>query len=154
MDAAALLELVTNPDKYKAMVADLQDRQKALDASIAVVGTISEINELKAKAEKALVKANKEAEKVLNEAVEKAEAIVADAKKVSEEAYAQKASVQAREAVAKADKAQAQETIKSYEDKVKAVEKAQARIDALYKELSDKELELNERLAKLRSVMA
>ncbi len=153
MEATALLELIANPDKYKQMLAELDARKAALDAAIATVGTIDEINDLKAKAEKQLKKANDEAIKVLEDASKKADSLVSTAQKAAEEALAQKASVQAREAQAAALAREAKFQLEDLAAKHKELDKKLAKVSEYEKSLSDKELELNDRLAKLRSVM-
>lgn len=148
-----VLDLLKDPSKYEAKVAELQAREVAIQESIKSLGVVGDIAKAKKKAE-ALVA---EAEAKVIKAQDEAEVIVTAA----HNAYNTKlANLQAKEVVA--DQALANyNTIKeqtaSREAALRAsekeIEKARAQLTKDQQELSAKQAEVDERLAKLRQVM-
>lgn len=154
MNAEQLIELVSNPEKFKTALQELDQKKDALDKTIAIYGEASKIPALKAKAEAELQDAQEKAAKILadaNQAVDAAKkALKAKEEKLDqrEENLTKKESlvVQANEA-AKAQSAHAAAVLKEYGKKL---DELNFRLDSL----TVREQEVEERLAKLRSVMA
>jgi exonuclease VII small subunit len=154
MNVDTLLELVSNPDKFKKALQDLEDRKKALDETIAIYGEASKIPALKAKAEAELADAQERAAKILadtDQAVEAAKkALKAKEAKLDqrEENLTKRESVAVQAAIdAKQKEADAAAIIKEY---AKKTDELTFRLDSL----AVREQEVEERLVKLRSVMA
>ncbi len=148
-----VLDLLKDPSKYEAKVAELQAREVAIQESIKSLGIVGDIAKAKKKAE-ALVA---EAEAKVIKAQDEAEVIVASA----QSAFNTKlAALQAKEVVA--DQALANyNTIKeqtasreaALRVSEKEIEKARAQLTKDQQELATKQAEVDERLAKLRQVM-
>ncbi len=115
------LDIISNPDKFKASVAILKDEQARLDVMIAAVGKIGDIQKLHTKAEKALAAAEAKAEEILTEAQRVAEGKLA-------ELNGRLAEVAARESEVTTLKSEVTTITKEIRAKLKDVEK---REDAL-----------------------
>lgn len=154
MKVEELLELVSNPDKFKTALQEIDRKKEALDKTIAIYGEASKIPALKAKAEAELKDAQERAAIMLadaNKAVEEAKAalkVKSDKLDQKEENLTKKESLalQAMEA-AKAKQADLDSLLKQYK---KMVDELTVRLDSI----KVREQEIEERLAKLRSVMA
>ena len=152
-DFLKVVDLLKDPAKYEAKVAELQSRNDAIQASIAELGIKGDIGKAQAKAEALVTKA----EQTVADATVQAEVIVANARSAFDKRHTE---LKAREVVS--DQALANyNTIKAQqagrEDALRTSEKA---IDALRStleteraSLAAKQLEVDERLAKLRQVM-
>lgn len=154
MQVTELLELVSNPEKFKNALAELDSRKKAIEEALAAQVEVNQIAELKRKAEKALAEAQGKAAKLLEET----DAAITKAKEALKE---QADKVDAKTASVAIFKAQAEakfaEATSLFDDAQKLAKEAAKRSAALFKreeELSVKEQEVEARLAKLRSIMA
>lgn len=153
-DVVDFLDLVKNPEKYEALANELQARQDALDARIAAVGLIGDIEGLKQKAEKLVSVANKKAEKIeadANDAFEKRQAAYDDlfAKlKEQELAVAKKA----QDADSKL--AIVNELVSATANKQSSITQRERAVSLLESQVADLKAEYEEKVAKLRSVMA
>lgn len=149
----SVIDLLKDTKKYEAKVAELKAREQAIQDSITQLGVVGDVVKAKAQADATIVKA----EDLLAKATKQAEQVLAGAQTAYDKRHTE---LQAREVVA--DQALANyNTIKnqlaSREDALRAKEKeADALRAALQKqqeELSVKQVEVDERLAKLRQVM-
>jgi chromosome segregation ATPase len=154
MKVEELLELVSNPEKYKKALAELDSRKKAIDEALGKQADLSKTQELKAKAEKELENARQKAAQIVEEAVTAA----AKAKAAVSEA-ADKLSQREELAVKKASLAEAE--IKHAKEMTVEAEKVRKEYQKKYDELvakldevHNKGLELEARLSKIRSIMA
>ena len=148
-----VLDLLKDPSKYEAKVAELQAREVAIQESIKSLGIVGDIAKAKKKAEALIA----EAEAKVIKAQDEAEVIVASA----QSAFNTKlTALQAKEVVA--DQALAnyntmKEQTASREAALRAsekeIEKARAQLTKDQQELATKQAEVDERLAKLRQVM-
>jgi DNA repair exonuclease SbcCD ATPase subunit len=146
-------DLVQYPDKYKRFLDELKSRQEGLDKAIADVGTAAEIPRLKEQAQKALVKAKEDADKQVSDAKVQAAKILEEAQKALDKAQAEATRASINKAEAQALTAQYTEMKMETASQMRTQAKLQERLLQMEKEYSEKELELNERLHKLRSVM-
>ena len=147
------LDLVKNPDKYATYLKELQEKQDYLDQRIAAVGTISELDGLKQKAEKLVNVANKKAEKIEQEAqvaFEKRQAVYDDMfAKLRERELEVSTLVQKAESQLLVSSDTLQQALlrnKDLDKKEKQLQADKEKYDALLAEYEEK-------VAKLRSVM-
>lgn len=154
MKVEELLELVSNPEKYKQALADLEARKKAIDSSIAQQVDVNKIQELKAKAEKTLADAEKKAAKILEDANKAVEAAKAALKEKQDSLDAKETTVTKKNSIAEAMMASAKEIMAKAEAVNKENHKQAIQLALEQDRLASLSRELEERLAKLRSVMA
>lgn len=149
----SVLDLLKNPAKYEAQIADLQERDKAIQESIKQLGVVGDI----AKAKDAAAKLQEKAQAAVDKATKEAESIVAGARsaydKRNEELKAKE--VIADQAIAnyntiKNQQAARENELRQQEKAVAALQEALAKQQA---ELAVKQAEVDERLTKLRQVM-
>jgi phage gp36-like protein len=149
----SVLDLLKNPAKYEAQVAELQARNDAIQESIKQLGVVGDVAKAKAAAEKLKDKA----QAALDKASAEAEAILTTARSAYDKRHEE---LKAKEVVA--DQAIANyNTIKNQhaarENELRQQEKAAAALqEALAKQQADlavKQAEVDERLTKLRQVM-
>lgn len=149
----SVLDLLKNPTKYEAQIADLQERDKVIQESIKQLGVVGDI----AKAKDAAAKLQEKAQAAVDKATKEAESIVAGARsaydKRNEELKAKE--VIADQAIAnyntiKNQQAARENELRQQEKAVAALQEALAKQQA---ELTVKQAEVDERLTKLRQVM-
>lgn len=149
----SVLDLLKNPAKYEAQIADLQERDKAIQESIKQLGVVGDI----AKAKDAAAKLQEKAQAAIDKATKEAESIVAGARsaydKRNEELKAKE--IIADQAIAnyntiKNQQAARENELRQQEKAVAALQEALAKQQA---ELAVKQAEVDERLTKLRQVM-
>ena len=149
----SVLDLLKDPVKYEAKIAELKAYDAAIQDSIKQLNLGKDISKTKAQADAALEKAGS----LVDDASKKAEKILADAQSAFDKRHEE---LKAREV--RADQAIADyNTIKNQqafrEDELRKGEKALAAAQAVLQkqqeELSAKQLEVDVRLAKLRDVM-
>lgn len=152
-DFLKVVDLLKDPAKYEAKVAELQARQDAIQASINELGIKGDIVKAQSKADALVAKADT----ILANATADARNIVSTAQTVFDKRHAE---LQVREAAA--DQAITDyNTIKNQQlfrenelrQKEKAVETLQATLAKQQAELADKQIEVDARLDKLRQVM-
>ena len=151
---ADFLDLVKDPAKYEVVLTRLQEEQARLNAVIETVGKASELDQLRksvekkaAKDEEDFIKKVEAAEQRLAKQFEVAASAQASADKVREEAEKMLADAQRtnNEAVDLKNSFDGRDkTLRAAEEQIK---QRQAKLDSLIEEY-------NEKLAKLRSVMA
>jgi hypothetical protein len=147
------LDLVKNPDKYAAAVKELEFKQAELKRVSEGLGDLSKAAEIRSLAEKTLELARNQAEQIKAEQAkaEAASKAVLDAEFAKAQEANQKAAdlyQKAKEMLAKAEKLNAEAL-----GKEKDCAKKMADLAANETVLREKQKELEERLAKLRSVM-
>ena len=152
-DFLKVVDLLKDPAKYEAKVAELQAHQDAIQASINELGIKGDIVKAQSKADALVAKADI----ILANATADARNIVSTAQTVFDKRHAE---LQVREAAA--DQAITDyNTIKNQQvfrenelrQKEKAVEALQATLAKQQAELTDKQIEVDARLDKLRQVM-
>jgi chromosome segregation ATPase len=148
-----VLELLQNPDKFKAAIEELQTRQAAVEDALAQLKLGQDID----KARKQVTKLQEQAQYSITAAETQAREIVSAAQAAFDKRHAE---VQAREVVA--DQALANyNTIKSQwasrEDALRQQEKqlnaAREQLNKDLDALREKQIEVDARLEKLRQVM-
>lgn len=152
-NVADFLDLVTNPEKYQAVLVRLQEEQARLNAAIETVGKASELDKLRKDVEKKAAKNElefvdkvKAAEQRLEQKFDIAASAQASADKTKEEADKMLAEAQrvANEA----------NTLKnSFEGRDKALRQAEEMLARRQAKLDGLVEEYNAKIAKLRSVM-
>jgi DNA repair exonuclease SbcCD ATPase subunit len=149
----SVIDLLKDTKKYEDKITELKAREQAIQDSITKLGVVGDIAKAKSKAESLLTSASDEVAKAKAEA----DKIVADARIVYEKRHSE---LQAREVVA--DQALAnyntiRNQLASREHELrtqeKAVEALRSVLEAQQAKLTASQLEVDERLAKLRGVM-
>ena len=149
----SVIDLLKNPDKYAAQIAELNERQASIEESIKTLGVVGDIAKARTKVQAQLDKA----EATIQEAKEQAERIVADAGKVYEKKFAElkEREVSADQAIANYNAIKSQFT--SRDNELRQAEKAtailQAQLEQARADLAAKQAEVDARLAKLREAM-
>jgi chromosome segregation ATPase len=154
MKVEELLELVSNPEKYKKALADLDARKKAIDEALAAQVEVNKISELKAKAEKAVADAEKKASKILEDANKAVEAAKAALQAKQDSLDGKETVVTQKNSLAEAMMASAKELMAKAEQVRKENDKRALELAAEYDKVQAQAQELEDRLARLRSVMA
>lgn len=148
------LDLVRNPDKYEAALKAIQSKEDSLRATIKNIDSLNKIDVMEKKAAAMIDAAREEAEKIKAEA--QAQVVVMKAN-VSKEYDAAHALMKKAQELEQRSKELIAETTAKQKEQL-AVEKAIAKglNENAAKEavLAAKEVEVNERLAKLRQVMS
>ena len=149
----SILDLLQNPDKYAAQIAELKRQNEVIQASTKEYGLTGDVVRAQKKADKAMEDAVAFIEKTKVEAAK----ILADATSAFDARYAdlQTREVAAEQAItafrnSKLTWAQRQAEHKAKEESIAA---SQKQLEAGYAALAEKQKEVDERLAKLRQVM-
>jgi hypothetical protein len=153
-DISDFIDLVKNPDKYANVLAELQAEQGRLTAVIETVGKASELDSLRKRVEKQQAKLEVEfatKQKTLDEEYQaKQNTLLEQQQAVSKQA--EEVRKQLEEANSKTLTA---ETIsQTFSARDRALSKQESIVEAMKKDLAISAVEYNEKLAKLRSVMA
>lgn len=153
-DVADFLDLVKNPDKYEARLKAIKEEQERLNTVIATVGKASELDKLRKEVEKErdqlqedFVKATRERDAYVEREVE-----VLTKKKIEYTEAISKATELAASAELKLQEANA--LIKSHDGREKKLKQGEDGLAVRQKQLDALIAEYNEKVAKLRSVMA
>lgn len=148
-----VLDLLKDPVKYEQKVNELKAHNQAIQDSIAQMGVTGDVVKAQAKADKLVAKA----EAILATAQADADTIIANARKVYTEKFEElkQREVVSDQALADYNTIKAQTAAREQElrQSEKAVAALQAVLASQQAELSVKQLEVDERLAKLRQVM-
>lgn len=149
----SVIDLLKNPEKYAAQIAELQARNDAITESIKTLGVVGDVAKAKAAAQ---AQADKAAS-LVDKANREAESILAGARTAYDKKFAdlQKKEVAADQALA--DHNTMKSTFAARSDELrkaeKALEQAQKQLDADRADLASKQAEVEVRLAKLREAM-
>jgi len=153
-DVANFLDLVNNPEKYNKVLKNLQEEQGRLNAAIETVGKASELDQLRKQVEKEQEENKATFERTVKDAETRLELrflVAADAQKSADATLAEANSLLIE---SQQKEQQAKELAASFEGRDKAlraneelVKQRQAKLDGLIEEY-------NEKVAKLRAVMA
>ena len=152
-DISDFLDLVKNPDKYAAALQTLKEEQKRLNEVIATVGKASELDKLRKAVDKQ--KQSLEAD-FQNRVVTFEQQCVVTQKsleKQKQDVAEQKDAAIKAEQEAVAIKTRADALASSFAGREKILRKAEEDVAQRAKEVSAMQVEYNEKLAKLRSVM-
>jgi len=153
-DIADFIDLVKNPEKYERILKNLVDERARLDAAIATVGKASELDKLRKELEKDREEFKQkvaESESLRQEEVA-AEIATIVAKKEDAAKLHDKATALLQEAEAKI--LQAENISQSFASREKNIRKQEEALIEEKNKLGEMVLEYNEKLNKLRSVMA
>lgn len=153
-DIADFLDLVKNPAKYEALLTRLQDEQGRLAAAVATVGKASELDKLRKEVEEKsalLDKAFKDKEEALTKQVEQ-EIRIFKTKQENLQATTERSEKAAQEAQA-ATKA-AKDLADSFSGRDKALVTKEKQVAEQQATLNALVQEYNEKVTKLRAVMA
>lgn len=152
-DISDFLDLVKNPDKYAAALQTLKEEQERLNEVIATVGKASELDKLRKAVDKQ--KQSLEAD-FQNRVVTFEQQCVVTQKsleKQKQDVAEQKDAAIKAEQEAIAIKTRAEALASSFAGREKVLRKAEEDVAQRAKEVSAMQVEYNEKLAKLRSVM-
>jgi len=152
-DISDFLDLVKNPDKYAAALQTLKEEQERLNEVIATVGKASELDKLRKAVDKQ--KQSLEAD-FQNRVVTFEQQCVVTQKsleKQKQDVAEQKDAAIKAEQEAVAIKTRAEALASSFAGREKILRKAEEDVAQRAKEVSAMQVEYNEKLAKLRSVM-
>lgn len=153
-DIADFLDLVKNPDKYEARLQALRDEQGRLNAAIETVGKASELDSLRKE-----VESQRDSLQItFDQTLKNHEAQVAQ-----EIELLRKKRIDAENSIAASNNlsqladqrlSEAKQLVASYEGREKAIRQAEDGIRVRQEQLDALVSEYNEKVAKLRSVMA
>lgn len=148
------LDLVKNPDKYAKFLEEIKAEQDRLNAVIETVGKASELDQLRKQLDKerALFKQTSEQAESIRQEEVAAEVAALVAKKASADQLYDKATALLQEAEAKL--LQAETVSQSFASKEKELRKQELSLTEEKIQLGAMITEYNEKLNKLRSVMA
>lgn len=152
-DISDFLDLVKNPDKYATALQTLKEEQERLNEVIATVGKASELDKLRKAVDKQ--KQSLEAD-FQNRVVTFEQQCVVTQKsleKQKQDVAEQKDAAIKAEQEAVAIKTRAEALASSFAGREKILRKAEEDVAQRAKEVSAMQVEYNEKLAKLRSVM-
>lgn len=149
----SVIDLLKDTTKYTSRVTELQTREKAIKDATEQLGIVGDI----AKAKQQVEKLNEQAKAAVETANTQAAKIIADAQAAFDKRHTE---LKAREVVAdqaisnyntiKASQASREDALRSKEKEVDALRNA---LQQQLSEVAGKQLEVDERLAKLRQVM-
>jgi hypothetical protein len=152
-DFLKVVDLLKDPAQYEAKIAELQARQDAIQASIMEMGIKGDIAKAQSKADALIAKADL----ILANANADAQTIISNAQAVFDKRHAdlQLREVIADQAMADYNTMKNQFTTRSEELRTgeKALATARAQLQADQADLASKQLEVEQRLDKLRQVM-
>lgn len=152
-DIADFIDLVKNPVKYEKALQNIKEEQQRLNAVIETVGKASELDSLRKKLDKDRTKFEKTQ-------ADRLEALAS--REIEFEVRKEQLEKDLLEKIGIADKAlvdtevkvnEAQQTVRSYVEREKAIRAEEASIKVQRAELEQKQREIDEKLSKLRSVL-
>ena len=146
------IDLVQNSEKYKAALQKLNDQKKEVQDMINVAGKAQDIPRLHEKAEEAVEKAKNEAKDIVAKAQAAASKVLADARAMEQAIVDQKVAVETAKNEARVAKTQAEETIKAYDNQLAMLQKRITAVTEKELELAKQQQEINDKVAKLRSL--
>jgi len=154
MNIEQFLDLVKNVDKYKDYLKELKASEASMKETAAKLGNLQQAEALKSQAEKVLADAKIKAEQIEAEA-RKAEAVRKEIidNEFKELQAQRKTSGDIRQQGLDA-KVRAETIMKEVEQKEKGLAKERALLEAHKEEVAKLKVEYEQRLAKLKSVMA
>lgn len=153
-DISDFLDLVKNPDKYAKVLKDLKDEQDRLNAVIATVGKASELESLRKQVEKKAAKLDSDFEKkeaTLQTSISGKLAILSEKEQKLNDAIAEQKQMTASAA---SRIASAEDIANEYKRREKAIRQQEDFLTEENARVSDMAKEYEDKLAKLRSVMA
>ena len=153
-DIADFIDLVKNPEKYEKILKNLQDEQARLNAAVETVGKASELDSLRKDVEKQREKLEAVYTTKLNKLDSDYKAKLEAVEKLQSEVEAKSAEANAALQEANAQTIAATELTQSCVLREKALSKQEKLVEDMKAELGASVTEYNEKLAKLRSVMA
>jgi NACalpha-BTF3-like transcription factor len=147
------LDLVVNPAKYQAAIAELKAQQKAIESAIAVTHDIATITEHKAAAQRDSAAAKEVLSRARVSAEKLNEKTVAELNRQAQVLQDKDTALVAREqAIIDREKAAAAFEA-SNKEKFDDLTKKEEHLTNWYARLADQQAEIDSRLEKLRSVM-
>lgn len=154
LTAELFLDLIADPAKYRVYLERIEEERGRLEVAVATVGKASELDSLRKKVEQELADGKATLEAKVKEAEMRLDLkfkVAADAQKTADDTQAK---AQTLLVEAKQKEAQAKELAASFEGRDKALLKKEAQIANQQAELQKLVTEYNDKVAKLRAVMA
>lgn len=152
-DISDFLDLVKNPDKYAAALQTLKEEQERLNEVIATVGKASELDKLRKAVDKQKQSLETDFQSRVVTFEQQCVITQKSLEKQKQEVAEQKDAAIKAEQEAVAIKTRAEALANSFAGREKVLRKAEEDIAQRAKEVSAMQVEYNEKLAKLRSVM-
>ena len=152
-DISDFLDLVKNPDKYEKALQDLKDEQERFAAVIETVGKASELDNLRKSFEKQKQKFEIDFQNRVATYEQQCVVTQQTLDSLKQDLIEQKNKLIQAEQAAIAVKTKADDVISFYAGRDKLLRKAEEDCALRAKEVADLQVEYNEKLAKLRSVM-
>lgn len=153
-DIADFIDLVKNPAKYEKILKNLQDEQARLNAAVETVGKASELDSLRKDVEKQREKLESTYTAKLNkldsEYKSKMDVVEKLQSKIEADIIVSNKAMQDANQQTIAAEAQA----KAFAERERQLRKQEAFVESMKAELGASVTEYNDKLAKLRSVMA
>ena len=154
LTAELFLDLIADPAKYRVYLERIEEERGRLEVAVATVGKASELDSLRKKVEQELADGKATLEAKVKEAEMRLDLkfkVAADAQKTADTAQeaANKLLKEARE-----QEKQAKDLAASFEGRDKALQKKEVQIANQQAELQKLVTEYNDKVAKLRAVMA
>ena len=153
-DIADFIDLVKNPAKYEKILKNLQDEQARLNAAVETVGKASELDSLRKDVEKQRDKLESVYTQKLNKLDSEYKNKLDVVEKLQTEVEAKSATANAALQEANTQTIAAAELTQSCVLREKALSKQEKLVESMKVELGASVTEYNEKLNKLRSVMA
>lgn len=153
-DITDFIDVVKNPAKYEAILQRFKEEQDRLNAAIETVGKASELDKLRKQVEKeasANAKALEDKIKKVDEEAERRFVAISSAQAAADNAQDEANKVLQEAAQLKESAVNLQ---KSFEGRDKALRQAEEAVKQQQEQVAKTIEEYNERLSKLRSVMA
>ena len=154
LTAELFLDLIADPAKYRVYLERIEEERKRLEEVVATVGKASELDALRKKVEQELLDGKADLETKVKEAEMRLDLkfkVAADAQKAADDVQevANKLLKEAKE-----KEKQAQDLAASFEGRDKALLKLETQVANQKAELQKLVTEYNDKVAKLRAVMA
>lgn len=153
-DIADFIDLVKNPAKYERVLQNIKDEQGRLNAVIETVGKASELDKLRKEVETKAILLDSEYAKKLDDLEKSYARKLKKAETLSAELEQKLLDAQRELEVAVTKQRAADELANSFSGRDKKLKEQEELVASLRKELKTSVAEYNEKLDKLRSVMA
>lgn len=152
-DLTEFMDLVKNPAKYEAYLNEIKDAKDQLNAAAELVGKAADIDKLQKKANKLVESAEAKAQKLEEEVAASIKQRQAVYDKMFEDLTKQTAEVVTMKQESDSKFAQAVAIEKDVADRERKLRVDQAAYNVASSELSKKTIEVEEKLAKLRTLL-
>lgn len=151
-DIAIFLDLVSNPEKYKAALDEMKSREAKFQELLDTLGKAEEIPALNAKAKQVYLDALSKAEKMLADALSPLDSMKAQIESDKKAAAALMSEAQVTLKSAKELEAQAKSKVKENQALFEQLNLDRSNLDIQTKNVADKQVELDSKLSILKSI--